>query len=298
MERREAVETILRGGGLIAVSGAIGGAIWGRGLYARSRLEQQLIEEALPIVDGKSVEELEQLPVRARDEIRTWFHGPCANARPFSVEVCSERFQQKLYRCETDELREMLFLSVFLKHVASEAEILNRVELMAEELGSELDRNWNACCNEIAQQEHWKRYFPRQTKIFGDLSGRLQSKIRHRIDDCLSIAQAAGQRPALTQTMESIGTSAVMLLPLLPKPELMVPLFLLAAVSSLGEYCYRLLRDRVGDVQEAVSARLALLGNRIGSELETEISTAIGRLHEWQDQSLRKLAEEQAHAAI
>ena len=58
------------------------------------------------------------------------------------------------------------------------------------------------------------------------------------------------------------------------------------------------LNTRAGDYQRAISERLALLGNRVGSEFEAEIRTRVADLHAWQEQALKKAAASQAQETI
>jgi hypothetical protein len=50
--------------------------------------------------------------------------------------------------------------------------------------------------------------------------------------------------------------------------------------------------------QAAISERLALLGNRVGDELQTEFKARIADLHAWQRQALEEAARQKAEESI
>jgi hypothetical protein len=66
--------------------------------------------------------------------------------------------------------------------------------------------------------------------------------------------------------------------------------------DSPAAYLGRNLRQ-VGDYQRAISERLALLGNRLGSEFEGEIRAQIGCLQAWQEEALKQTAAAEAQQA-
>lgn len=281
MDRRE----ILKLGGWVAGGVALTGAYSAKQLYARSVLKAQLLDRTEPILTQKALSELRELPEKAREEIRTWFHAPCLNAIEFARVVSSEGFRQKVARCSSRDQEAVLFLSEFLTHVASESEILNRVTLIAQEIGDELDLNWEACCRELSQE--WNL----QIRSYGstlppDFAARLEPTIRAGLEESLQAAKVAGQRPALTETTQKIGQSAILMLPLAPISGLVIPLFMLVAVSHLYDYYAGLQNSSAEHLRKAITSRLSLLGNRIGSEFESEVRTAIGRLHEWQQRTV------------
>ncbi len=293
MERRDFLKVSgWTGGGL-----AVLGLRWGRRVYARNQLETELREKADLILTQKSLSELRELPLSARESIRTWFHGPCLNAAEFARTVSSNAFREQVARCASADESEMLFLSEFLRHVVSETEILNRVVLIAEEIGDELDLNWAECCRDLSEQ--WDvgiRAYGSTLPI--DFASDLEPTIRSSVAECLALARAGGQRPALSETTEKIGQSAILLLPLAPIPNLAIPLFVLVAAGHLYHYYASLQNNSSDRIQRAVSSRLSLLGNRIGAEFEAEVRTAIGRLHEWQHRAVTQAATRHATATV
>jgi hypothetical protein len=271
--------------------------MWGRAQWARRQLRQRLVEDAQVELIDKDHGELLRLPVQAREAIRTWFHAPCLNAAEFVYEVCSPAFSEKLSACATEDLRELCFLNAFVSKVVSEVEILNRIHIIAEEIGSELDRNWAACCQKVGTK--WNaRIQSQDAGMPADFGERMEPLVRQSLDEAIQRATVAGQRPALGETAGNIGKAALLVLPVVTLPQIAIPLFALLAMRHLFAYVMGQLTHQVGDYQRAISDRLALLGNRIGVEFETEIRTRIAHLHEWQDQAVQATAAIQASEAI
>ncbi len=294
MDRREFLAAAGYGGGAVA----LGGGLYGRMRYRRGRFAGTLLRDARPVLIEKAHGELQGLPADAREDIRTWFHVPCRNAADFVRFICSHSFAEHLAACETDELKRWSLVNAFLSRVVSEAEILNRVQIIAEEAGAELDRNWADCCTAIAAK--WNvQMAPYGGSITDDLTTRLEPIIASHIAAVIRQGQAATERPALGDTVGAIGESALMLLPLrIGLPNVVIPLFVFAAMGHLYRYVMGQLTNRVGDYQRAITARVALLGNRIGAEFETEIRARISALHVWQESALNEAATGYARETI
>jgi hypothetical protein len=79
---------------------------------------------------------------------------------------------------------------------------------------------------------------------------------------------------------------------------LAIPTFLLLALQHLFQYVLGLYSDSRPDLQRAISARMSLLGNRIGSEFESEIRTCLGSLHGSQERSIANAAHHYAETAV
>jgi hypothetical protein len=120
--------------------------------------------------------------------------------------------------------------------------------------------------------------------------------IRTELSQAVRLAATAGQTPAIGQTIGNIGKSAVMLLPLLRfgKVGLLigVPVFVVHAGRQVWDYVLGRLDDRRGDFQTAISAQIALLGNRVGAEFEREVRQRLTDLHTWQEHSVRATANQ------
>ena len=223
-----------------------------------------------------------------------YFHGKCLNVEGFVSHICSNAFAERLGRCRTADERELCFVQAFCGRVATEAEILNRVELIAGEIGSELDAEWTTYCAEMSIK--WN------TRIQGyggplatvELTNRLGRSLRDDLGRAALQAVSASQRPALGQTIGKIGESAILLLPLarLGPAGLSVgiPVFFMLAAKHLWDYAMSQLDDRRGDYQATISARLAMLGNRVGGEFEQEVRQRITDLHTWQERAIKATA--------
>ncbi len=294
MDRREFLTAAAYGGGAVA----LGGGLYGRMGYRRGRLAGTLLRDARPVLIEKTHGELQGLPADAREDIRKWFYAPCAHAGEFVRFISSHSFAEQLAACETEELKQWSLVNAFVSRVVSDAEILNRVQVIAEEAGAELDRNWADCCAAIATK--WDvQMAPYGTSTTDALTTRLEPIIASHIAAAIRQGQAATQRPALSDTVGAIGESALMLLPLMVSlPKVVIPLFVFVAMGSLYRYVMGQLTNRVGDYQGAITARVALLGNRIGAEFETEIRARISALHVWQDSALNEAATGYARETI
>jgi hypothetical protein len=281
----------------------LGGFFLGKRAWARSELEQQLTRDCWPAFTEKADRELRVYPAAARDEMRTWFHGKCLNTAGFVREICSLKFGEKLAACQTEELKQACLAMAFAQHVLTDVEVLNRIDAIAADFGSELDRNWSDSCQRISQQ--WRVSLPvaaAPKPASTELVSRTTLLIEESIQDVLNHARVAGTRPALGQTVGKIGRSALLLMPLAPvggaNPWTAIPLCLLAVFPPVWEYILGQLSHRQGSYQLAISSKVALLGNRVGAELETSFREQIAQMHHWQEQALRAAAHQAAVAAI
>ena len=173
MERRE----FLQAAGTVAGVTAIGGIFWGRAAFARSRLTQQLVSEASPILVAKEHGEITTIPDAASEEMKLWFTGACLNSTQFVDYICSEGFASRLAQFSTAREREMCVENEFFARVVSHSSIYQRIELVARESGAILDRNWQSCCDEIATT--WK------LKLDAN-SDNLSNEIQSRLDSLIS----------------------------------------------------------------------------------------------------------------
>jgi hypothetical protein len=69
-----------------------------------------------------------------------------------------------------------------------------------------------------------------------------------------------------------------------------VPLFLVLAANHIWAFILGQLNDARADFQTAISARMALLGNRVGAEFEREVRERLSDLHSWQENAVRGTA--------
>jgi hypothetical protein len=279
-------------GGAIALGA--GGFLFIRRNQARSAVASSLLNDALPRLTANSGKELNALPVRAREEIKRYFHGKCLNVEGFVSRICSTEFTERLGRCQTQEERERCFLLAFFSRVATEAEILNQIETIADDIGSELDSAWSAYCVEMSAK--WNTHLQCcGTRLTADeLTNRLSSMIKGELGQAARHTTTGNQQPAVGETIGKIGASAVLLLPLVRFGALGlkvgIPVFVILAAKHLWDYAMSQLEDRRGDYQMAISRRLALLGNRVGTEFEREVRLRLTDLHTWQERAVRETA--------
>src|SRR4051794_11168614 len=89
----------------------VGGSLFHRRSQARAEMTSRMLDDALPPLVTKSVKELQERPVHAREEIRRFFHGKCLNVANFVSRICSPTFGEQLGRCSTSEEREACLLA-------------------------------------------------------------------------------------------------------------------------------------------------------------------------------------------
>jgi len=220
----------------------------------------------------------------------------CLNVQPFISHICSDNFRERLGRCKTDDDRHECVLAAFCSRVAAEAEILNHVDTIATEVGSELDTNWGGYCRELSARWNVTIRGYGSPLTADAVTSRVSGMIRTELSEAVQSATTASQTLAIGQSVGNIGKSAVMLLPLVRFGNvgllIGVPLFVVLAGREVWNYVLRRLDDRRADFQTAISAKIALLGNRVGTELEREIRQRLTDLHTWQERSVRQTASQ------
>jgi hypothetical protein len=268
-------------------------------LFQRQRLRaatrERLLAEALPPLDELSSGHLARLPQRAREEIRRFFHGKCLNVESFVSHICSNPFVEQVGRCRTSEEREECFLAAFCSRVATEAEITNHVETIAGEMGADLNAGWRHYCEQLS--DSWRPQLaglgaaPLSSDQLLDTTG---ASIRSEIRAAVQTA-TANRLPALGETMEDIGKSALLLAPLAFCGEaglvVGIPLFVANGIRSVWNYIWSRWQDRRGEFQAALSGRLALLGNRVGDGFQAEVRLRLNDLYTWRTSAVRNQAE-------
>jgi hypothetical protein len=292
MNRRRFLRASVASG---AVALGTGGYLFLHRQQARAAATTRMLDAALPPLTVNALRELNTLPARARDDVKRYFHGKCLNVEGFVTRVCSDDFRDGLDRCRTDAERDACFLVAFCGRVATEAEILNQVETIAADLGAELDSAWAGYCAKLSTA--WGaciRGYGR-TLAADELTERLSGLIRAELTEAARLAASGDQSPALGQTVEKIGESSVLLLPLVrlgpAGAGIALPLFVVLAAHQVWDYLAGQLAERRGDYQAAISERLARLGNRVGAEFEREVRRGLADLHTWQERSVRAAAQ-------
>lgn len=293
--RRRFIE-VVGGAGLLA---GIGGGLYARAHLRRSALTEALLTDAQQVMVPRERSELDQLPIRAREEIHNWFQVHCLNAAEFAYEVCSTGFAERLAACASEELKQQCVTNAFLAHVVSAEEIQERLQVIAQEFGNELDANWRRCCDQLSQR--WQLQVSGggyEVALPRDLAARLNETVQRSIDEAVATA-GSSVAPAFSATASSVGTAALWMVPVaLVAPEFALPAFVVRTLWVLGEYVVRLLSNRVDGVQAEITDRVAKLGRRLGSEYQSELRHCIGELHRWQQEAVRSFTEEYSRNAV
>jgi hypothetical protein len=291
MNRRRFLRQGIAGG---AIALGAGGFLFVRRSQARAAVASEMLNDALPRLMANSGKELNALPVRAREEIKRYFHGKCLNVEGFVSRICSNEFAEQLGRCQTQDERENCFLQAFCSRVAADTEILNQIETIADDIGSDLDSAWSAYCAEISAKWNTRLESYGTPLAADELTNRLSSMIKSELGQAARQAATANQQPAVGETIGKIGASAVLLLPLVRFGALGlkvgIPVFVILAAKHLWDYAMGQLQERRGDYQVAISRRLALLGNRVAAEFEREVRVRLSDLHTWQERAVRATA--------
>jgi hypothetical protein len=293
MKRREFLEA----SGALA-GAALGGVMWGRAVYARSELTNQLVAEVSPLLVAKEHSEIASLPDTASEEMKLWFTGACLNSAQFVEYICSEGFASRLGQFSTTREKELCVENEFLARVVSHSEIYQRIDLIAKETGTILDRNWKSCCDEIAGR--WKLKLDAKSQNFGgETQTRLDSIVSAELDQMISRSANVADRPSALSSTIGIGKASIMVLPLARLgPQVFLPAFALIALANFANYAIGAIFQDTAAAKIAISDRMALLGNRVATEFDTELKTRIADLHAWQNKALRNTAGEYAHEAI
>lgn len=294
-------ELLTKGGAVVFGGLGLGGFLWGRHAYAVDGLEQELLAKAAPTTTATGHDEMSSLPVRAREDIRLFFDGVCLDVHAFVSAVCSQGFVEQLAGCPSDTQRHQLMALKFEQQVVTAEEVLNRVRVIAEEIGTELDRNWSRCCTQIAKSWGVPLRVYDATISADSLASTVAPEIRLQIDQVIQRTTTAVARPAFGDVPVNIGKSALLLLPLAPfaSPHVVLPVFVGVALKHIIDPIIAwLMQSDPRDVQRDVSKRMALLGNRVGAEFEREVRRRITDLHDWREAALQTVARNKAETAV
>ncbi len=300
MERREFLQAAGTVAGVATVGVATGGVLWGRAVFERSKLTNELVADASSILVDREHNEIASIPNAASDEMKLWFTGACLNSAQFIDYICTEGFASRLGQFGTQREREMCVENEFFARVLSHSAIYQRVDLIVGESGSTLDRNWKSCCDEIA--EKWKlKLNPHSQDLGTAIQTRLDGLVSAELDQAIARSANVADRPSALSSAIGIGKASLLILPLAEYPpfnKLVIPAFALVAITHFANYAIGVLFQDSSGAKAAISDRLALLGNRVASEFNSELRTRIVDLHAWQNEALRNTAGEYAHEAI
>lgn len=294
MKRRELLQAV----GALAGATALGGVLVGRAAYARTRLASQLVADASTILVAKEHSEIASLPSQAAEEMKLWFTAACLNSAQFVDYICSERFATRLGEFGTPQEKQLCVETEFLARVVSQSAIHQRIDLVATETGAVLDRNWSTCCDQIADK--WKLPLRPKSDDFGKgLHDRLDAAISAELKQVIARSANLAERTNLSSTTKGIGREAILVLPLVQLgPQVFVAAFASVALLHFAQYVLGWLAQDASSAKAAISDQLALLGNRVAAEFNSELKTRIADLHAWQNRALRDTATEYAHDAI
>ncbi len=292
MNRRSFMTTTLAGGAL-AVGGT--GLLFGRRAMARNRLNEQLLDDAMPAFIENSNRELQTLPIQGREKILEYFHGRCLNAPSLATFICSDQFGERLSRCRTKAAKEEAFNLAFCERIASHSEILNNVGIVAEDVGQDIDNAWQSYSMQLSTR--WKARVSGDVELLsGDqLGSRMSGVVKAELADARQFQIESHQNPALGETIGAIGKSAIMLLPLAKLgpvgAAIGIPIFLVLAAKHVWDYAMARMDDRKGEYQAEISSKIANMGKRIAAEFEKEVRQRIADLHDMQEFAIKDTAD-------
>lgn len=262
--------------------------------YARTETERRLLNDALPGLADVAEHELQTIPLRGRQEIESYFHGLCLNVNGFITHICSEPFQRLVRQAQSPEEHNHRFLAAFCERLAREDEILRRIDGIATTAGSEIDAAWTVYCTTLSAR--WGKRLPASKPLATeDLVAQLGASLRDDLQFAALRATTIEQRPALGETLETLGKSAIKLLPLLRLGKygliVGVPVFLVLAAKPVWDTLRRYGTQVQDDVQAAMTIALSSLAKRTGSEFEAELRRRVSDLHEWRLQAVSKTSQ-------
>ncbi|HZT82927.1 MAG TPA: twin-arginine translocation signal domain-containing protein [Gemmataceae bacterium] len=284
--------------GALALLG--GGGLFARRAWARGKLEEQLVGDALDTLRAQADEEERDFPARAAEGIRRPFAGMCLNVATFCDEISAPRFQEKLQRLPPEE-REDQLLSAFCRCLEPDR-VLAFLRQKARDVGKELDRRWDVSCREVARR--WGERLQGRGPDFDaeDFGRQVTELVRDSLQRSARRAAKAGRPAVLGDTQEDVGASALLLVPLAKTDRLelvkQLPLFVVRVCRRLFAEVAGWYEGRRGNLHKQISGQLADLGDRVAREFEREVSRRLVDLHGWQEQAVRVAARRQAEARV
>lgn len=295
MDRRQFLTAVGTAGGLVL----LGGGFYARQAFARGRLSQELLDKAEPLLGGKDRKELDSLPTLAREDMRRYFDGVCLNVNAFAAEVCTPEFADRVRQRRTVDQHELV-VQAFARHTGmTDVQVLDRVQSVADRVGKELDQGWTTCCTALA--DNWNLVINGyQSRVTADeLTARMAPLLQRGLEDALRDARKAGLKPILGASAAEVGKSSVLLMSLSEEPGYRgLPAFVAASLQDAFESFLAHVRDRSGEVQQAVTDRIAAAGNRMSLEFHKEVRTRILELHRLQKQAVADAAGREAEKLI
>lgn len=291
-------------GASLALGGTLVGGRFVQQAYARSELSRQLIDQATPVLTEQAHHELRTIPEACREQIRIRFHEACLNVSSFVSTICSTDFQDRLAALADDSARERLFVLTFGQKVTPHAEIVRWVRTIAEETSAELRADWEDTCNQLA--EKWTLTLSSfETGVSAEaFLQETDASIQAGIDEARRTAYPlAGQTQLLDtgtapQAVEQAALLRINVREMQDSAPTFVPVFLWNALTDVYSFFTGSRYEDPAVYRHAISERLALLGNRVGSEFESEVRRRLSDLHEWQRKSVTVAAQRRAEELV
>lgn len=306
LSRRRFLRTSAGAGASVIFGGTLIGGRFLQQAHARSYLAQSLVDEATPILTQQAHRELRTIPEACREQIRLRFHEACLNVSSFVAKICSTDFQDRLAALEDDSAREQLFVVTFGEKVVPHAEVVRWVRTIAEETSAELRADWEDSSRQLAQKWTLSLQSFEQGVSAEPFLAEMDKTIQAGIEESRRTAYPlAGQTPLLfadggsaPPAVEEAAMLRINVRQFRGESPEFVPVFVWNALTDVYSFFAGTTYHDPGVYRRSISERLALLGNRVGSEFETEVRRRLSDLHSWQEQAVAAAAQRRAEALI
>jgi hypothetical protein len=296
MNRRTFLTTLTVGGG----AAFLGGAFWAHQAIARSQVHQELLDASQPILNSYLQRQMSELPARSREEMKRHFHQLCLRAHEFSDAICSPRFPEQLAELANQQEREKHLVTLFKAHVTTPHEVLERVHQVAEKISQDVDRDWTACCAELARQ--WNLTVKEEDRRLdaAALAASMTPLVSESIHQAAENARKKGKQLALDGgVLGQLGKEALLLMELVEEKThwFRWPKFTKQVLQPL--FAEFIDKARVfAALQESVTGNLSRLSELIGDRFEREVQLRLGDLHRWQRAAVDQAARQQARRLV
>ena len=206
VDRRVFLRETVMAAGVVACAA---GGLWWRCERSRSRIVDQLVDSARPILDKHALDEQEQIPKPAADKLRAFFDQICLNHAEFLAEISKPEFRNKL-KTRSPEARHKELLTVLYRRMPGEANIGECIHAIIGEFGPSLDEHWSACCAEIAAR--WELEFQKENGPRFDaqeLSNRATPMLRSQIEQAVRRARRVTDEARWRGDLRSFSVEAL-----------------------------------------------------------------------------------------
>jgi hypothetical protein len=299
VDRRVFLRETVLGAGVVACGV---GWLWVRSERSRSRIVDQMMDSARPVLDKYALEEQEQIPGPAGEAVRRFFDGICLNTAEFVDEISDSDFRKKLSKKPAAK-RHLELQAAFYRHVPDAAKLGQLVDATALEFGPKLDEHWNACCAGIAKR--WEVHFQQENGPRFDaeeFSKRVTPTLRSQVEQAVRQSRRVTDESSWRGKVRSFSVEALEAGPDfaldIGDETVRLPAFAAKAWQRVFKQVVDLLGNPNWECQHAMTARLAELGNQIGAEFEKELRRRLNDLRAWRENAVRQLAERHAAEKI